>query len=69
MNPYLEPDASCPHTFPLYFPVFPFSLGLPSGLFRSGSETKILYKFLITPIRATFPDHFFLLDLITNNIS
>jgi len=34
----------------------------PSGLFFSGSQTKILYSFLISPMRATFPTHLILLD-------
>ena len=37
-------------------------LSLPSGLFPSGFPTKILYKPLLSPIRATCPVHFFLLD-------
>jgi hypothetical protein len=43
-------------------------LGLPSGLFPSGFPTKILYTFLISPIRATCHTHFILLDLITLRI-
>jgi hypothetical protein len=30
-------------------------LGLPSGLFPSGFPTNILYAFLVSPIRATYP--------------
>jgi hypothetical protein len=39
-------------------------LGLPSGLLPSGFRTKILYAFLFSPIRATYPAHLILLDLI-----
>ncbi|PNF40281.1 hypothetical protein B7P43_G06544 [Cryptotermes secundus] len=39
-------------------------LGLPSGLLPSGFPTNILYAFLISPIRATYPIHLILLDLI-----
>jgi hypothetical protein len=39
-------------------------LGLPSGLFHSGFPTKMLYKFFIAPIRATWPAYLILLDLI-----
>jgi len=39
-------------------------LGLPNGLFPSGLLTNILYPFLISPVRATWPANFTLLDLI-----
>jgi hypothetical protein len=35
-------------------------LGLPSGLFPSGLPINILYAFLFSPIRATFPAHLIL---------
>jgi hypothetical protein len=38
--------------------------GLPSGLFRSGFPTRIVYAFIISPIRVTCPAHPVLLDLI-----
>jgi hypothetical protein len=38
--------------------------GLPSGLFPSGSPTNNLYAFLCSLIRATWPAHLILLDLI-----
>ena len=43
-------------------------LGLPSGLFPSGFSTKTLYTPLSSPIRATCPTHFILLDFITRTI-
>ena len=43
-------------------------LGLPSGLFPSGFPTKNLYTPLSSPIHATCPDHFILLDFITRII-
>jgi hypothetical protein len=39
--------------------------GLPSGLFRSGLPTEILYAFLISPMRATCPAHLIVYDLFT----
>jgi hypothetical protein len=39
-------------------------LGVPSGLFPSGFCTNILHVFRFSPIRATFPAHLSLLDLI-----
>jgi hypothetical protein len=40
-------------------------VGLPSGLFLSSFPTKILYVFLVSPVRATYPAHRILLGLIT----
>jgi len=40
-------------------------LRLPSGLFRSVFPTKILYAFIISPMRATCLVHLIFLDLIT----
>jgi hypothetical protein len=39
-------------------------LGLPSGLFPSGFPTKILYGFLICPMRGAWPAYLILLDSI-----
>jgi len=44
------------------------SVGLTSGLFPSGFHTKTLYTTLLSPIRATCPAHFIILDLITQII-
>ncbi|PNF23232.1 hypothetical protein B7P43_G01124, partial [Cryptotermes secundus] len=38
-------------------------IGLPSGLFLSGFLTNILYAFLFSPTRATYPAHLIFLDL------
>jgi len=38
--------------------------GLSSGLFLSGFPTKTLYTPLLSPIRATWPSHLFLLGLM-----
>ena len=43
-------------------------LGLPSGLFPPGFPNKILYSPLLSPIRATCPDHLIRLDLINRTI-
>ena len=43
-------------------------LGLPSGLFPSGSPTKTLCTPLPTLIRATCPTHLIILDFITRTI-
>jgi hypothetical protein len=39
-------------------------LGLPSGLFPSGFPTNIIYALFFAAIRATYPAHLILLDLI-----
>ena len=43
-------------------------LGLPSGLLPSGFSSKTLYTPISSPIRATCPAHFILLDFITRTI-
>jgi hypothetical protein len=43
-------------------------LGLPSGLFFSGLQTKTLYAPFLSPIRATCPARFIFLDSITRII-
>jgi hypothetical protein len=72
-GPYPEPDQSSP-----YHPILSLRsililstylcLGHPSGLFRSSFPTNMLYELLFSPIRATFPTHLILLDLIILNI-
>jgi hypothetical protein len=44
------------------------SIDLPSKLFPLGFLTKNLYPFLLSPIRATCPDQFIVLDLVTLTI-
>jgi len=43
-------------------------LGLPSGIFPSGFQTKTLYTPLLSTIRAICPAHLILLDFITRTI-
>jgi hypothetical protein len=67
-DPYPEPDRSSPWLPICLKSILILSthlrLGLPSGLFPSGFPTNILYTFLFSPIRATCPVHFILLDFI-----
>jgi hypothetical protein len=49
--------------FKIHFNIPHLRLGLPSGLFPSGFQIKILYVFLIAFIRATCPAY--LLNLTT----
>jgi hypothetical protein len=59
------------HTFPPYFPKIHFllsshlCLGLPSWIFPPSFPTNIFYAVSICPMRATWPAHLILLDLIT----
>jgi hypothetical protein len=39
-------------------------LGIPSGLFLTGFQTKILYAFPVYSMRATYRTHLIVLDLI-----
>jgi hypothetical protein len=48
-RPYPGPTESSPHPYNL---LTHLCLGFPSGLFSSGFPTKILYAFLIYPMRA-----------------
>jgi hypothetical protein len=65
---YLEPDqSSLSHPTSLSSNLVlstHLRLRLPSGLFSSGFPTNILYAFLVSPIRATWPAHLILLVLI-----
>jgi hypothetical protein len=67
---YPEPDQSSPHhshtTSPRSMLMLSthLCLGLPSGLFPSGYPTSNLSAFLFSPIRATWPAHLILRDLI-----
>jgi hypothetical protein len=53
-----------------YFPgihsniILRIHLGHPSGIFPSGIPIKLLHAFLVFPVRATYPAHPILLDLI-----
>jgi hypothetical protein len=48
----------------LYKPISHLHLGLPSGVFPSGSPTTTLYAFIIPPMCATCSAQLILLDLI-----
>jgi hypothetical protein len=72
---YSEPDESSQHPPILYLlrsilTLLPhLCLSLSGGLFLSGSPTNTFYTFLFSPMHATFPTHFILLDLIILIIS
>jgi hypothetical protein len=67
-RPYPETDEYCPHPHPVYIRsilILSSHICLCSEwIFSSGFPTKMLYTLLISPIRATFPVHLTLLDLI-----
>jgi len=58
------------HAFAIYLPKvililsYHLRLGLPSGPLNSDFPSKILYTFLINPMRATYLTHLILLDSI-----
>jgi len=72
--PYPEPAPSSKHPphSNSWRPILILSshprLGPPSDLFPSGFPTKTQYTPLFYPIRATYPTHLILLDLITRII-
>jgi len=70
-RPYPEPDESSPQLSPTLFSKIHSKIisshlliGLPSSHFRPGLPIKILYAFIISPMRATCHAHLNL-DLIT----
>ena len=66
----LDPVHSLNSHFPkIHLNIIPhLRLSLPSGLFPSSFLTKTLYTLLLSPIRATYPAHLILLDLITRTV-
>ena len=73
-SPYPEPTPSSPHKPPptswrsILILSSHLRLGLPSSLFPSGFPTRTLCTTLSSPICATCPAHFILLDFITRTI-
>jgi hypothetical protein len=57
-------QEASPETFGYTLVYSHLRIGLQSGLLPSGFPTKILYAFLISPMRTTWPAHI-ILDLIT----
>jgi len=56
------------HIFPFYFPKIESFSGLSRGLVLPVFRTEVLYEFLISPMRATYPVHLILSDLISLTI-
>jgi hypothetical protein len=75
-SPPLVPTQSQMHPVHNFTPNFPkinsnilsshLRLGLPHGLFPSGFTPKIVYAFLISPMRFTCPAHLMLFDMSMN---
>jgi len=76
-SPPLVPILSQMHpitTFPPYVPkihlfIILLQIGLPIGAFLSDFPTKILYAFLISEIRVTYPAHLSLLEVCSTFIT